>query len=122
MRSLVAIPHFDGGVGLNMVVHLRREPFAFRHEQFPELVLLSSLFGRAVGNLALTAELRAAQRDLQAQFDAVAELSDTVLHQAIELKRHSEALEERVRQRTAELREANDQLYAANARLFESNL
>lgn len=122
MRSLVAIPHFDGGVGLNMVVHLRREPFAFRHEQFPELVLLSNLFGRAVGNLALTADLRAAQRDLQSQFDAVAELSDTVLHQAIELKRHAEVLEERVRQRTVELREANDQLYAANARLFEANL
>src|SRR4051794_23120885 len=47
MQSLAAIPHFDDGVALNMVVHLRRAPHAFDPARFAELVLISGLFGRA---------------------------------------------------------------------------
>src|SRR5215216_4809310 len=45
MDSAVAIPHYDNGEPFDMVVHLRKEPRAFSHERFPELVLISNLFG-----------------------------------------------------------------------------
>ena len=42
-RSLLAIPLFDGGVALNMVIFLRRQPSAFNPEQLPDLVLMANL-------------------------------------------------------------------------------
>ena len=122
MRSLAAIPHFDDEVGLNMVVHMRREPAAFSPDAFPEFVLLSGLFGRAVHNLVLSAELRAAEESIKSQYRAMAELSDTVLQQALELKEYAGKLEVRVERRTSELREANARLREAIAHLNEANL
>ena len=57
-RSLMAIPMFDQGAALNMVILLRREPSAFPKEELPELVWLSNLFGRATSNLVLSEELQ----------------------------------------------------------------
>lgn len=54
----------------------------------------------------LTERHRAEQR-LREQYEEVSKLTDTVVEQALELRRYSQLLEERVRQRTAELREAN---------------
>ncbi len=49
---------------------------------------------------------------LKEAMDDIAELSDTVLSQAVDLKRQAEALDNRVRERTAELRAANmDAIY-----------
>ncbi len=39
-RSLMAVPHYDQGEALNMVVLLREQPGAFRREEFPEWVWL----------------------------------------------------------------------------------
>ncbi|MCP3903220.1 MAG: HD domain-containing protein [Planctomycetes bacterium] len=44
---------------------------------------------------------------MQEAYDHVASLSDTVLEQALELKHYSRTLEERVRERTADLHQAN---------------
>jgi len=82
MRSLIAIPHFDGGEALNMVVHMRKEVAAFDEGGFPYLVLLSGLFGRAIKGLVMAEERDAARKSLQDQYLAVAQLSDTVLEQA----------------------------------------
>ena len=122
MRSLAAIPHFDDEIGLNMVIHMRREPAAFSPEAFPEFALLSGLFGRAVHNLVLSAELRAAEESIKSQYHAMAELSDTVLQQALELKEYANKLEARVDRRTGELREANARLHQAISHLNEANL
>jgi len=112
MGSLAAIPHFDGGEALNMVIHMRKERNAFDPAQFPYLVLLSGLFGRATKGLAMAAELEAARQLLQDQYLAVANLSDTVLEQARALKEHADTLEDRVRQRTEELEAAHlDAMY-----------
>src|SRR5260370_22985728 len=46
-HSLMAIPMFDQGVALNMVILLRKEPAAFPKEELPQLVWMSNLFGRA---------------------------------------------------------------------------
>lgn len=106
MGSLVAIPHFDDGQALNMVVHLRRDPQGFSPTQLPELTLLSGLFGRMMKGLVTAQELRRAQDNLREQHLAVSELSDTVIQQAQRLDQYAATLEERVRQRTAELDQA----------------
>ncbi len=50
---------------------------------------------------------KTAEARFQEQFQDVARLSDTVLEQAIALKHYSQTLEEKVAERTAELRDAN---------------
>ena len=107
MGSLAAIPHFDDGEAINMVIHLCRAACGFDHACFPELVLLSSLFGRTMRGLVLATELHGAQDRLREQYHAVATLSDTVIEQARALKSHSDLLEERVQTRTAELEAAH---------------
>lgn len=48
-----------------------------------------------------------AESQLQEQYDHMVEMSDTVLQQAVELKNHNRLLEQRVRERTADLHAAN---------------
>ncbi len=78
-RSLQAIPLFDQGVALNMVVLLRKEPAAFSREQFPELVWLSNLFGRATSNLVLSGDLQAAYTALDRELKVVADIQRSLL-------------------------------------------
>lgn len=53
-----------------------------------------------------------AENSVKQQFDLTLQMSDTVLQQAVELKHYSQQLEERVRERTAELHEAHmDAIY-----------
>jgi sigma-B regulation protein RsbU (phosphoserine phosphatase) len=62
-RSLLAIPLFDAGDAVNMVVLTREEPNAFPAERVPDLVWMSNLFGRATQTVLLARKLRA-DRDL----------------------------------------------------------
>jgi sigma-B regulation protein RsbU (phosphoserine phosphatase) len=78
-RSLMAIPLFDQGVALNMVVRLRKEPLAFPKDRLPELVWLSNLFGRATSNLVLSEELRQAYQALDREFKIVGEIQRSLL-------------------------------------------
>lgn len=56
--------------------------------------------------------LKHAEARLKEQYREVSRLGDVMLDQALELKRYSEKLEERVRERTRELHEANlDSIY-----------
>lgn len=50
---------------------------------------------------------KAAESKAQEEFEVISRLSDTVIEQALELKRYNERLEEKVRERTVELNEAN---------------
>jgi putative nucleotidyltransferase with HDIG domain len=112
MRSLAAIPQYRAGEAADMVFHLRREPGAFAHENFADLVLVSTLFGQAVANLARARELQEAERSMKEQYDIIAKLSNTVMNSAMDLKDYSKELERRVRERTAELHEAQvDTIY-----------
>ena len=47
------------------------------------------------------------EKDLQQRYNDIASLSDTVLEQALQLKRYSKELEQRVRERTLDLHTAN---------------
>jgi phosphoserine phosphatase RsbU/P len=78
-RSLAAIPQFDRGEALNMVVLLRPQPFAFDREEFPELVWQSNLFGRATHNLVLTAELRKTYDLVEEELRVVANIQRSLL-------------------------------------------
>lgn len=78
-RSLMAIPHFDGGVGLNMVVTLRKEPGAWEREPFPERFWISSLFGRATQNLVLNEKLKEAYDIVDRELRVVADIQRSLL-------------------------------------------
>lgn len=56
--------------------------------------------------LDISGQKRAEER-LKEEFSQVSRLSDTVIEQALELKRYSATLEERVRERTAQIHDAN---------------
>jgi sigma-B regulation protein RsbU (phosphoserine phosphatase) len=77
--SLMAIPMYDRGVALNMVVMMRQETAAFSREQFPEWVWLSNLFGRAAHNLVLSERLQAAYDTLDQELKVVEEIQRTLL-------------------------------------------
>lgn len=78
-RSLMAIPMFDQGVALNMVILLRKKPAAFPKEELPQLVWLSNLFGRATSNLVLSDELQRTYQALDRELKAVGEIQRSLL-------------------------------------------
>jgi sigma-B regulation protein RsbU (phosphoserine phosphatase) len=79
MGSLVFIPNYDKGVALNGVVIMKKVPHAFKHEQLPEQVWLSNLFGRATHNLVLSAELDRAYREVDDELRTVAGIQRSLL-------------------------------------------
>jgi phosphoserine phosphatase RsbU/P len=82
-RSLMAMPHYDRGVGINMVVLLEREPAAFDPEIFPEWFWISSLFGRLTHNLVLRNELKQAYKALEHEMRVVADIQRSLLPQEL---------------------------------------
>jgi len=58
------------------------------------------------------ASQKEAESRMRTQYEHIVQMSDTVLQQALELKNHNKLLEQRVRQRTADLHAANlDAIY-----------
>src|SRR5262245_9721377 len=79
MGSLLAIPQFDQGHALNMVLVMRQEQFAFNHEEFPELVWTSNLYGRATHNLVRAEETRSAYEVVDRELMIVADIQRSLL-------------------------------------------
>lgn len=82
-RSLVAIPHYDGGTALNMTVLMRTEPDAFDPNEFPEHVWMSNLFGRATHNLVLAEQLKQAYDVVDRELKLVADIQRSLLPSTI---------------------------------------
>jgi sigma-B regulation protein RsbU (phosphoserine phosphatase) len=78
-KSLMAMPHFDKGVGLNMVVTMRKEAGAYDPNQFPERYWINSLFGRATHTLVLSAELKQAYEIVERELKVVADIQKSLL-------------------------------------------
>lgn len=78
-RSLLAIPHFEGGTAPNMVVLTREEPEAFPRERIPDLVLMSNLFGRVSQTLLLSEALREAYKAVEYELQTVADIQKSLL-------------------------------------------
>ncbi len=77
--SLLAIPHYDRGEALNMVVLGRTEPNGFDEEQLPEGVLISNLFGRATQTLVLASQVREAYEAVDRELRTVAAMQRSLL-------------------------------------------
>ncbi len=78
-RSLMAIPLYDRGLALNMVIFMRKQPHGFAPEELPEYVWMSNLFGRATQNLVLSTELRQAYDAVDRELQAVASIQHSLL-------------------------------------------
>jgi sigma-B regulation protein RsbU (phosphoserine phosphatase) len=78
-RSLMAIPNFDQGLALNMTISLSKEPHGFPRDEFPELVWVSNLFGRATYNLVLSDKLREAYAAVDQELKVVADIQRALL-------------------------------------------
>lgn len=78
-KSLLAIPLFDAGDAVNMVVLTREEPRAFPPERVPELVWMSNLFGRATQTVLLSQKLRADNERTRHEMRQVARLQRSLL-------------------------------------------
>jgi sigma-B regulation protein RsbU (phosphoserine phosphatase) len=79
MRSLLAIPMYDRGVALNMVLLMREEANAFNREDFPEIVWMANLFGRATHNLVLSDQLKSAYEAVDYEMKVVADIQRSLL-------------------------------------------
>ena len=82
-KSLLAIPHYDNGEALNMVVVTREEENAFTPDRFPELVWMSNLFGRATQAARLAEQLRESVEVADHENRVVGELQKSLLPGAI---------------------------------------
>jgi sigma-B regulation protein RsbU (phosphoserine phosphatase) len=78
-RCLAAIPNYDQGESLNMTVLKWDRPRAVGLEQFPELVWMGNLFGRATQNLVLSEQLREAYEIVDHELRTVAEIQESLL-------------------------------------------
>lgn len=78
-RSILAIPLFDQGVSLNMVVVGRSEPNAFTWEELPERVWMANLFGRATQTLVLAEQRDAAYKEVDRELQVVADIQRSLL-------------------------------------------
>lgn len=78
-RSLLAIPMFDRGESVNMVVLMQQAPAAFPGDEVPDLVWRTGLFGRATSNLVLSEELQQAYQAIDRELKVVAEIQRSLL-------------------------------------------
>ncbi len=82
-RSLAALPVFDGGEALNLVVFIHKQPNAFDPESLPQMVLNTNLFGRATHNLVLAAQLSKANASLDREMKIIADIQRSLLPQEL---------------------------------------
>jgi sigma-B regulation protein RsbU (phosphoserine phosphatase) len=78
-RSLVALPVFDEGRALNVVVFLSDQKAGFDREKIPDMVWQVNLFGRATHNLALSRELQLVNHMLDQELMSIAEIQRSLL-------------------------------------------
>lgn len=78
-RSLMAVPHLEGGKTVNMFVSARTTPGAFDRERFPDMVWTSILFGRSTHNLVLAEQVRAAYNLVDRELQVVGDIQRSLL-------------------------------------------
>jgi sigma-B regulation protein RsbU (phosphoserine phosphatase) len=83
ISSMLAIPNYDGGEALNMMILLGHEVNSFDPSTLPELVWTSNIFGRAVHNLRVGEELKRAYETIDAEVKVVSDLQCSLLPKAL---------------------------------------
>ncbi|MEE9297155.1 MAG: SpoIIE family protein phosphatase, partial [Phycisphaerae bacterium] len=79
MRSLLALPLYENGLSLNMVILSMEKPGAIDLESIPELIVTGNLFGRATYNLVMAERAREAFNALDAEFKTIARIQQCLL-------------------------------------------
>lgn len=80
-RSIMAIPHFDQGSALNMLILGREDTDAFPREHLADLVMLTNLFGRATQTLVLSQAVKEAYDAVDYELKTIAEIQKSLLPQ-----------------------------------------
>ncbi len=78
-RSVLAIPHYDGGIAVNMLILAREDTDAFPRDRMPDLVMLSNLFGRATQTLVLSQAVREAYEAVDYELKTIADIQRSLL-------------------------------------------
>jgi len=78
-KSLAAIPMFDNGESLNMVILARETEASFNSETFPDLFWTANLFGRATHSLVLKEKLREAYESVDRELRVVSSIQRSLL-------------------------------------------
>ncbi|MDX2131593.1 MAG: PP2C family protein-serine/threonine phosphatase [Planctomycetota bacterium] len=81
--SAVAIPQYENGEALNMVLLTSHDPQPMDPERFPDLVLQSNLIGRGTRALVLGRELREAYNALDRELRSVQDMQMALLPREI---------------------------------------
>ena len=79
MRSLLAIPIYDSGLAINMVVMFTRRPAGFDHAMLPDLMLSANLFGKATQSLVLASQLQNTNAELDWEMKRIGQLQRALL-------------------------------------------
>ena len=79
MKSVMAIPVYDQGEALNMVLFMRQAPHAFDRKNFADQVLTSNLFGRATQTLVLSAQVKKAYKIIDQEMKQIGDLQRSLL-------------------------------------------
>ena len=78
-RSVLALPMYENGIALNMVVWMSPDPAGFDNIDLANRVLTANLFGRATSNLLAATRLREAHAELDHELKRVADLQRSLL-------------------------------------------
>lgn len=78
-RSLMALPLFESGAAVNMVIATRPEEDGFREEDLPDRVWMANLFGRATQTVVLAERLREAYQEVDRELQIVANIQRSLL-------------------------------------------
>ncbi len=79
MGSAIAVPVYDQGMALNMVVVMRREAHAFDSDQLADQVWTSNLFGRSTQTLVLAGEIERASKAIDQELKTIGDLQRSLL-------------------------------------------
>lgn len=79
MGSAVAVPAYDDGIAMNMVVMGRTRRNGFSPEELPDMVWRTNLFGRATHTLVLKRELDRAYDQVDRELRTVAAIQRSLL-------------------------------------------
>lgn len=79
MRSVMAIPVYEHGKALNMVLMMRRSPNAFDRDRFADQVWTSNLFGRATQTLRLSQQVQQAYSTVDEEMKVIGDLQHSLL-------------------------------------------
>jgi len=78
-RSMLALPLYDNGESLNMVIRLSAAPNHFDDVDLAEALLTANLFGRATSSMVTARELKKAYGELDFEMRRVADIQRSLL-------------------------------------------